>query len=467
MKNIIYNIEHKIEPEINLAKYVSNMRDLYYRNSCVRMTMNYYTYKEMLSDIKNEKGLSDMSKTLEDIILRLTSRGKTEEETFDKLLDIRNKNIKTVNTLTIFTDIFSLYENILNRVEYRFVEDEEIHDKKNMFDNITDEDVTRSVMQYILCDNDNVVINGKISEVMRELPVRMTKNKFYEYLEQGLSIYKNQEKRSIDDFIYMIKTSATLDIPNEISDHYSELYEVYDKFKNTNYGEITKSEFDNLRNGLMYATRFLEDSTSLHLMLQENINDLFVLLLANQHILSSFSEFEDLKKVVGIINNMDEQADEFDELNEVFESLEGKQEDIISSLSKYDYVLDMMSDDYKDLADSLMLTAQFDAITKMRDLSSGSMFVEFDKTFDTEPANEKYIKEAADKLIDLFDASFKENERMVNRSRMSVTLSILPVFFNNISELQDYIFDTLSNCRDDAEKTACKELLLSIVNDMN
>jgi len=242
---------------------------------------------------------------------------------------------------------------------------------------------------------------------------------------------------------------------------------VYDKFKNTNYGEITKSEFDNLRNGLMYATRFLEDSTSLHLMLQENINDLFVLLLANQHILSSFSEFEDLKKVVGIINNMDEQADEFDELNEVFESLEGKQEDIISSLSKYDYVLDMMSDDYKDLADSLMLTAQFDAITKMRDLSSGSMFVEFDKTFDTEPANEKYIKEAADKLIDLFDASFKENERMVNRSRMSVTLSILPVFFNNISELQDYIFDTLSNCRDDAEKTACKELLLSIVNDMN
>jgi len=302
---------------------------------------------------------------------------------------------------------------------------------------------------------------------MRELPVRMTKNKLYEYLEQGLSIYKNQEKRSIDDFIYMIKTSATLDIPNEISDHYSELYEVYDKFKNTNYGEITKSEFDNLRNGLMYATRFLEDSTSLHLMLQENINDLFVLLLANQHILSSFSEFEDLKKVVGIINNMDEQADEFDELNEVFESLEGKQEDIISSLSKYDYVLDMMSDDYKDLADSLMLTAQFDAITKMRDLSSGSMFVEFDKTFDTEPANEKYIKEAADKLIDLFDASFKENERMVNRSRMSVTLSILPVFFNNISELQDYIFDTLSNCRDDAEKTACKELLLSIVNDMN
>lgn len=41
---------------------------------------------------------------------------------------------------------------------------------------------------------------------------------------------------------------------------------------------------------------------------------------------------------------------------------------------------------------------------------------------------------------------------------MSASIAELPVFFNNISELQDYIYNTLSVCNDKAEKLACIEI---------
>ena len=45
-------------------------------------------------------------------------------------------------------------------------------------------------MQFILEDEDNMAINRKISQVIGQLPVRLTKNKFFEMLSNGLSIYK-------------------------------------------------------------------------------------------------------------------------------------------------------------------------------------------------------------------------------------------------------------------------------------
>ena len=36
--------------------------------------------------------------------------------------------------------------------------------------------MTNEIMHYILSDKDNVVINGKISEIVGQLPVRMLKD---------------------------------------------------------------------------------------------------------------------------------------------------------------------------------------------------------------------------------------------------------------------------------------------------
>ena len=52
---------------------------------------------------------------------------------------------------------------------------------------------------------------------------------------------------------------------------------------------------------------------------------------------------------------------------------------------------------------------------------------------------------------------------MIKKAIMSATLAELPVFFNNISELQDFIYNNLSMCIDKAEKIACIEIFNDIM----
>ncbi len=475
MKKIISNIEKNIEPEINLPKYADEMMMLYYRNFCVGMMMNYYTFKEILkenTEIEKEtekdgdKVVRELCEEFTCVINDFVSGNGDSEKNFNRLSEIRDKNIDIVNILTAYTDIFSVYEHVLNRVEYKFSEKSD--EKKEEFSNITDEDITRSVMQYILSEKDNMVINGKIGMVVRELPVRMTKSRFFEYLSEGLKVYRGHEKKSLDDFIYMIKSSAAIDLPEDLDKNFNEIFDIYKKFLNTKYSELTKEEYDNLKNLLAYVVEYLEETVSVHMMLQENINDLYGLFLGNQYVLTQPKEYTDLKDVITLVDELcsDEEMDEIDErITDIFVSLEGTQESIGEKTLKYEYVLDMVNSDMRDVAESIMIATRYDVLAKMRDLSSGSMFVEFGKEYDLSEADDSYISKATDKLINCFSESFKGSEKLLNRTRMAVTLSTLPVFFNNISEIQDYIYEALSQCGDEAEKLACKELLLSLVNE--
>ena len=79
--------------------------------------------------------------------------------------------------------------------------------------------------------------------------------------------------------------------------------------------------------------------------------------------------------------------------------------------------------------------------------------------------DEKILQDEKEKLISEYTEIFKENERIVNRAIMSMTLAELPVFFNNISEVQDYIYNSLEICNDKAEKLACIEIINGIMED--
>ena len=58
-----------------------------------------------------------------------------------------------------------------------------------------------------------------------------------------------------------------------------------------------------------------------------------------------------------------------------------------------------------------------------------------------------------------------DKPRAVKRAVMSVIIASLPTFFNNIEELQDYIYSSLESCRDKAEKTAVVELINMIISE--
>ena len=86
--------------------------------------------------------------------------------------------------------------------------------------------MTNEIMHYILSDKDNVVINGKISEIVGQLPVRMLKDRFFEHIRDAFTLYHGAGKDSIDDFYYTLSTSAMLSGEAGF-DKFPDVYDIY------------------------------------------------------------------------------------------------------------------------------------------------------------------------------------------------------------------------------------------------
>jgi hypothetical protein len=350
---------------------------------------------------------------------------------------------------------------VLNRIEYRF--------KHGHFpEGYKDEDFCRQIMQYIVSDQDNMVINTKITQVIRQLPVRMTKNHFFELVENGLSIYENNGKAGLDDFLYMIRTAATLDQP-EGMEAYRDLQEIYGHLKQADYTNIDGDTFLKLQNELKYASTFLQEVVDAYVMLTDLVNDVYTILLATPYAMAETQELQACRSIIlAVCSNF--QSGDLDPLGDVIMDqlifLEGRQEEIHEQCASMEYMLDDVLNTHGELLESLMLDAQYRALSRMMLLQSGSQFVLLDKKItDDAIADADYVAKQVSSLVAEFTQLFQNNHKMVNRAVMAAVLSELPVFFNNLQELQDYIYEALNQCRDEAEKKACIELLQEIMEE--
>ena len=96
---------------------------------------------------------------------------------------------------------------------------------------------------------------------------------------------------------------------------------------------------------------------------------------------------------------------------------------------------------------------EYNIVFKLPKLNSDSMFVKnLIKVENNDVVDEAYLENQKEQLINDYRELFKDTDKMITRAVMAQALSELPIFFNNISELQDYIYNTLSICNDKTEK---------------
>ena len=354
-------------------------------------------------------------------------------------------------------DKYNVYEHAVNRVEYRFREED-------YPSGYSDENFTRTIMQFILEDEDNMMINSKIKDVIGQLPVRLTKNKFFEMLSNGLSIYNGGTKEALDDFLYMIKTCSMLHKTDTIATNYPHLYEEFDNLKNVKFKEMDSKGYDEFKDRLSDITMYIDDEMDNLMRVQEILNDLLLILYTN-----------DEKEEDNVVKGCDEiikntnllflnkfSSKSLEEIEDMFVMLEGEQEKIYPHLSAYD-ITDQIKESYADKIKQLDLVEEYNIVFKLPKLNSDSMFVKLDKVENNDVVDEAYLEKQKEQLINEYRELFKETDKMITRAVMAQALSELPIFFNNISELQDYIYNTLSICNDKAEKLACIEIINGIM----
>ena len=328
----------------------------------------------------------------------------------------------------------------------------------------SDENFTRTIMQFILEDEDNMMINSKIKDVIGQLPVRLTKNKFFEMLSNGLSIYNDGTKEALDDFLYMIKTCSMLDKTDTMATNYPHLYEEFDNLKNVKFKEMDSKGYDEFKDRLSDITMYIDDEMDNLMRVQEILNDLLLILYTN-----------DEKEEDNVVKGCDEiikntnllflnkfSSKSLEEIEDMFVMLEGEQEKIYPHLSAYD-ITDQIKESYADKIKQLDLVEEYNIVFKLPKLNSDSMFVKLDKVENNDVVDEAYLENQKEQLINDYRELFKDTDKMITRAVMAQALSELPIFFNNISELQDYIYNTLSICNDKAEKLACIEIINGIM----
>lgn len=449
-----------------IPKFVVKLMDVYNRYSYVRFSMNYYTFYEILEDYgEKDNTLSSLYDTFQGIVEAMLHHPGEEElrKELEQTEKLRNRITELMTSLTNCVDIFNIYEYCLNRVEYNYKDGSE-------FLHGADEELTRDVLQYILQDRDQVVINGKISEVLRQLPIRMTKGHFFELLKEGIKVYRESEKGSVDDFIYMIRTVSMLDISENTFALFQDVEGIYKEFADTDFSALDEEKYNNLSAKLQYAVNEIQKNVDLYMMFADVVNDLYVILLSSLHLMGKDREDQKDEDTCLVLIQKEQELyqgvsyeDVYETLEDGFLYLEGKQEKYSETFQKFGYLIDLIQESYPDVIRQLSMEEVFHAFERISKLVSGSIFVEFEEHPEKrEIAGMKYINQKYQALEQELDTFFQNHPKNVNRAVMAHILSELPIAFGSVEELKDYILNALSGCRNQAEKAAAVQILTSM-----
>ena len=364
-----------------------------------------------------------------------------------------------MKVLTAYTDAFELYEYILNRKEFGF-EENVTEEVEKMFSEYDVDAFSQEIYNFIFADKDKIAVNSKIQSLIGQLPLRMTKNKFYDIIGQTLSIYNGSEIGSLNEFCDMVCDTVLINKPEGFEEFYPELFKAYTELKEYDYTDLSLEDYRRLAAVLDSAATYINDTVSDYMMLIELINDMYTMLLVND---ARDSIGDDYKKAIDVIASIAASVEKDtamdDDTYELLSGLVGLQEQagehkMLPEASFYDIVTGNsiqieqcgLGSDFKDL----------EAVNK---LLSGSLFADIDNVsgYNTMPADTETIV--------AFAGLFEENKMIVNRAIMAKALSNIPVFFNTTEEIKEYIEHSLAHCSNRGEQIACYSVIRGIMED--
>ncbi len=459
-KKLITDITRDKELDINIPKYIDLLKNQYNLYSTVKLCLNYYTMKEMV-----EEGVSEDCNAGFDVVTGLlknavVDKNEVSKEDIEAINNLRDKVEYRMKILTSFTDGFEIYEYILNRLEAGL---------KDECSDVDIEQLSAKMFQYVFSENDTVVVNSKLQLLMSQLPVRMTKNKFYDVIANTLSIYKGGETSSVEDFVQMLRTAVLIDRPEGFDTEYPKLYDVFTMLESADYKNLTLEDYEKLIDGINVGATFITNEVSVYMLFQEIINDTYAILLTMSQ---DFHKYEEAYKAAVEIIDKCVGAEEMEylaeELMDSFMALEGIQEEVYENVMLLEAAFDDTTHKINNISDKDNYVEDIKALTTVGKLISTSLFIDLKKDFNTAEsvvADGPYIDKLKIGVTDAFAELFKGKDRNVVRSIMCKILSAMPIFLNTQQEIKNYFDYVLGNCNDASELTAVNNLITDIIEE--
>lgn len=459
IRHLIKNLNSGKNLDKDLPAYTSMLADQYHDYALMQITMQYYVMCEQYTESFFKE--QEVMETVEFIhgIMEAIFSGDSDCQRDAALIKVdkeRTKVIRKMEVLTNYTDQLMIYEYMLNRLEHKYD------------DVVVDEDDTifvQQLLQYILKVKDSYIVNERVKDVIGQLPVRMARSKFFERIKNSITLYKGSERDSLDGYLYMLRTSAMLYTPEADGLYFSNWDAFVDTCKKTDYENLTQEEFVSLMSELKKTAGDISDAAEVFVTLQELINSLYVYLLVDGGVEES-KESELCKTIITeLITHVGKEGGSFsDAFMVMLGQLEGTPEIIQTRIQQLMGSFQMAKEAYGKEIIELQLENQFSHFDMAQDLLSSSIFIEF-KDKNLESVTDKEIEEETAKLIAEFSELFKEAPIRLIRAIIASVISRMPVFFANVDEISEYIKNSLTQCKDIAEKQASYELLKGMMDE--
>lgn len=415
-----------------------------------RLALNYYMYYEISME---ESFLSRRLAPL-DAGFHGLLRGFLEGEFDVKALDgLRNQVKAEVEIITAYTDSFQAHEYVLNRLEGNF--SPQLMGKRPAISG--EAAMTTWIMSYITDTGEAAVVNERIRSVLGQLPVRFTKEKFFELVEKGLSAYKGGTRESLENMLYILRCESLLNRPGDMADGYGPLHSVLEELERAGYQNMTSESYRYLSEGLKRAGQLLMDETGQLMLLMDLVNDLYVLFLTRNLAMMEVSEERRLKDIFCAILALFRNGENVpipEEVTEKLSKLEGKQETYCEQWMNASLPEGEGKEPSQgDLEASILYQVEL--------LLSGSAFMSLGEPGPDAEAvvDQAMLKAETDRFFGEFSQAFKGQSRLLVRAVMAKVLSSLPVFFESLGQVQEYVESSLSSCTDDIEKAVALKMI--------
>lgn len=466
IKELVHNINKGKNLDENIPFYKNILSDVYNQSSLLHITMEYYVLYELLQEKKGKENayLQEVIEVVNQVVsIAFSEEGLTDEkrqELLELLRTTRTDVIGKMKLLTMYTDKLSIYEHVLNRMDLKY--GAEIA--------ATDVDVfVQKVCQYIFSGKDNVVINESIKEVLAELPVRMARSKYFQLIEDSLSVYKGSDKSAVDRYIYMLETSAMLYEPEGTDQYFLDIKEFTDRLERMYFSALSEPEFHMVYEELQEKAAFISEVADLYVSIQSVLNHLYCYLSSlNQQDFTDTSDMACVDIIRGVSSLFAEGSwkEIPEEISDKLVQTEGKQEKLSEDLMQLESIFMDVCIGKEEKLEELGLAMDFRKLEVVSQLISMSgTFVEFEEEKQDEAADETYILEQTEKLLAKLKEQFSKNEICITRAVIAATISKFPVFFTSSKEVEEYVREALERCTDEAERQASMNIIASIMED--
>ena len=439
--------------EQNLPDLMQRMASAYGMFSFYNLDMELSMFLESKAEgrIKTGRTIRELEETINKIIqetLLVPFSPEVYEDSIRELIELREKVIYRMDILTAYTDLFVLYEYIMNRLEAQF-------EQKELSGTVDDDEVAREILKWIFAEEEPALVNEHIKEMLSCLPVRMTKTKFLELVENAFSIYEQSDNQSIDMFDYMLRSAAGIYTPKGMAKSYSKLDKVKKLLESKDFAELTKEEYEERKTALETGTSYIRNATECLSAIQSIANALLTVLFTKQYF--SMDAEKASQRPTQMIEKLLSGEDIDTEV--LFEGIETEMETISEEVNSLEALLLFVKEGMEQKVEELMLSVVFKRLLIVQRLNSGSAYATLLE--EKQEEQDGYLKQVKNEFLSEIRTVLEEGSRLRNRAVMAAVLRELPVYFNNHTEVMNYVRNSLASCRDEREKKISIELLRS------